>query len=60
MIQAYQILHPFGKPGIQPLVLNITADPNTKRAFYYARFTGPPDTKAMFDGTFRKGICKVK
>lgn len=51
---AYQILHPFGKPGIQPLVLNITADPNTKRAFYYARFTGPPDTKAMFDGTFRK------
>lgn len=58
MVQASQILHPLGKPGIQPLVMNITAN---KMAMYYARFTGPSDTEALFfEGTFRKGnICSI-
>eukprot|EP00105_Crassostrea_gigas_P029775 XP_011451821.1 PREDICTED: uncharacterized protein LOC105345388 [Crassostrea gigas] len=52
---ASQILHPLGKPGIQPLVINITANQDTKTAMYYARFTGPSDTEALFfEGTFRK------
>lgn len=56
MVQASQILHPLGKPGIQPLVMNITANQDTKMAMYYARFTGPSDTEALFfEGTFRKG-----
>lgn len=48
MVQASQILHPLGKPGIQPLVMNITANQDTKMAMYYARFTGPSDTEALF------------
>lgn len=61
MVQASQILHPLGKPGIQPLVINITANQDTKMAMYYARFTGPSDTEALFfEGTFRKGnICSI-
>lgn len=61
MVQASQILHPLGKPRIQPLVLNITANRDTKMATYYARFTGPPDTEALFfEGRFRKGnICSI-